>query len=69
MVCKFLEEYKDMKNIKIYIYNYFEYIFILTMLLTIIIIHYIIPNKLAFLSFYYLPILAIGYIFGKKSLS
>jgi HD-GYP domain-containing protein (c-di-GMP phosphodiesterase class II) len=56
-----------MENLKTYIFNYFEFIFILAILLTVVIIHYIIPHKLAFLSFYYLPILAMGYTFGKKS--
>ena len=56
-----------MENIKAYIFNYFEFIFILSILLTVVIIHYVIPHKLAFLSFYYLPILAMGYTFGRKS--
>ncbi len=56
-----------MDHLKQAVLNYFEYIFIAIILFTVLIFHYIIPHKLAFLNFYYLPVLAAGYILGRKS--
>ncbi len=50
-----------------YLAKNFESIFVLTVLLSMSLINYYIPYKLAFLNFYYIPILLASYYLGKKS--
>ena len=49
-----------------YFIQNFESIFVLTVLLSVSFINYFIPYKLAFLNFYYIPILLGSYFLGKK---
>lgn len=55
-----------MKNIINYLNDNLEQFFVLVVLLSIIIIGYFLPYKIAFLNFYYLPIMLMGYFMGKK---
>jgi len=56
-----------MIKIKQYFIKNFEQFFVLAILLSVIIINYYIPYKLAFLNFYYIPVLLASYFLGKKN--
>ncbi len=53
-----------MDSIKNYIYQHFEQIFVIVILIAVMLINHYIPNKAAFLNFYYLPIIVSGYLLG-----
>src|SRR5579884_1832926 len=57
-------------NLKAVVYVYFEknaeQIFILFVLLTTVTVNFFIPQKLAFLSFYFLPVIIGGYYLGRR---
>ncbi len=55
-----------MEGTKKFFSNYFEEMIIVLVLAVILFTHYLVPQKLAFLNFYYLPILLAGYICGKR---
>ena len=55
-----------MKKILNYLNDNLEQSFVLMVLLSIIIIGYFLPYKIAFLNFYYLPIMLMGYFMGKE---
>ncbi len=56
-----------MKEIKKYLLKNFELVFVLIIPLSVIVITCFLPHKIAFLNFYYLPILVAGYFLGKKA--
>jgi len=51
---------------KNYFIQHYEQIFVLTVLVSVSTINYFIPYKLAFLNFYYLPILIASYYLGRN---
>ncbi len=53
-------------RMKAYFIRNFESIFVLTILLSVSIINYYIPYKLAFLNFYYIPVLLASYFLGRN---
>jgi adenylate cyclase len=55
------------ERFKAYVLKNFEQLFVLTVLVTVVIVYYFLPNKIAFLNFYYLPVLLAGYVLGRKS--
>ncbi len=55
-----------MERLKKYFQRNFERIFILTILITVFFINYFIPQKIAFLNFYFLPIILAGYYLGLR---
>lgn len=55
-----------MKKIAAYFRENLEQSFVLLVLVSSIIINYFLPYKIAFLNFYYLPILLLGYFLGKQ---
>ena len=55
-----------MEKIKSYLLDNFEQSFILIILVTVFLINYYIPQKLAFLNFYFLPIILAGYYLGLR---
>lgn len=55
-----------MERIKTYVLQYFEVILILTITLALVVTNYFIDQKMAFLNFYYLPVLISGYFLGRK---
>lgn len=55
-----------MEKIKKYIFSNFEGIFVLLTLVSVAVVNYFVYSKLAFLNFYYLPIILIGYYLGKR---
>lgn len=56
-----------MEKIKSYLVNNFEQSFILVILVSVFLINYYIPQKIAFLNFYFLPIILAGYYLGLRS--
>jgi putative nucleotidyltransferase with HDIG domain len=56
-----------MNRIKLYIFNHFEQILILAVLLSVLFVHYFVLQKLAFLNFYYLPVLLAGFFLGRRT--
>jgi len=54
-------------RVKLYIFDNFEQLFVLAILVTVMGVNYLLVNKLAFLNFYFLPVLAAGYILGVRS--
>ena len=58
-----------MEALKRYLINNFEQIFALLILLSVAGITYFIPYKLAFLNFYFIPILVAAYYLGVRKAS
>ncbi len=55
-----------MEKIKVLVFNHFEKILILSLSLVVVLINFFVVQKLAFLNFYYLPVLVSGYVLGRK---
>lgn len=55
-----------MDRLKRYLLANFEHLFVLATLLSTAGVNYLIPTKLAFLNFYYLPIILAGYYLGRR---
>lgn len=55
-----------MKRIKDFIQRNFEQVFIVIVLATVFFINYFVPHKLAFLNFYFLPVILAGYYMGTR---
>ena len=62
------DAFSSMGVLRDYILKNFEGIFILLILVSVSLINYYIYSKVAFLNFYFLPILTAGYFLGKKRL-
>jgi putative nucleotidyltransferase with HDIG domain len=56
-----------MDRFKTYLYNHFEQVLILAVLLSILFVHYSVYQKMAFLNFYYLPVLLAGFFLGRRA--
>ncbi len=56
-----------MEEFKKYLNNNFEQILVFVVLLSVLLIHYFIDQKFAFLNFYYLPALLAGFFLGRRS--
>ncbi|MGH9895013.1 MAG: hypothetical protein ACREA0_24135, partial [bacterium] len=55
-----------MEPIKQYLLKNFEQAFVLLTLVATVLINYVIPQKISFLNFYYLPIILAGYYLGRR---
>ena len=55
-----------MERIKRYLLANFEHLFVLVILLSTAGVNYLVPTKLAFLNFYFLPIILAGYYLGRQ---
>ena len=55
-----------MEKFKSFVMKHFEESLILTIALIIIVVNFFVIQKLAFLNFYYLPVLVAGYVMGRK---
>lgn len=53
-----------MEKLKVYVIQNFEAIFVLLLLITIVLINLLVPFKIAFLNFYFLPVITAGYLLG-----
>ena len=56
-----------MENLRAYLLRNFEQAFVLSILVSVSLITYYIPYKLAFLNMYYIPILLAGYYLGTRA--
>jgi putative nucleotidyltransferase with HDIG domain len=55
-----------MDKFKSFVMNHFEESLVLAIALVIIVVNFLVVQKLAFLNFYYLPVLVAGYVMGRK---
>jgi len=55
------------ERIKRYLLANFEHLFVLVILLSTAGVNYLVPTKLAFLNFYFLPIILAGYYLGRRT--
>ena len=55
-----------MEKLKSFVMKHFEQLLVLTIALVIIVVNFFVIQKLAFLNFYYLPVLVAGYVLGRK---
>jgi hypothetical protein len=55
-----------MEKIKSFVMKHFEESLVLAIALIIIVVNFFVIQKLAFLNFYYLPVLVAGYVLGRK---
>lgn len=53
-----------MEKLKTYVIQNFEAFFVLVLLITIVLLNLLVPFKIAFLNFYFLPVIASGYLLG-----
>ena len=51
---------------KLFLYRYFERIFVLLLVGAMVVIHTLVEQKFAFLSFYYLPVILAGWATQKR---
>jgi len=57
---------RPLETAKLFFMRYFERLFVLTLVAATLLIHYWIEQKLAFLSFYYLPMILAGFYGGRR---
>jgi len=55
-----------MERLKRYLLDNFEQVFVLFVLVTVYIINYFMPQKIAFINFYFLPVIISGYFLGVR---
>jgi len=55
-----------MEKLKRYVFDHFESHFIFTILISVVLINFFVYSKIAFLNFYYLPIMLAGYYLGRR---
>ena len=55
-----------MEKVKNFVFKHFEKMLILSLSLVVVFINFFVVQKLAFLNFYYLPVLVAGYVLGKR---
>jgi len=55
-----------MEKFKSFVLKHFEELLVMTIALIIIVVNFFVIQKLAFLNFYYLPVLVGGYVMGRK---
>src|SRR5438093_13406734 len=53
------------EGLKAYLLKNFEQLFVLLTLVATVLINYVVPQKIAFLNFYFLPIILAGYFLGR----
>jgi hypothetical protein len=56
----------NLEQAKRFIYRHFERLLVLFLVASLLAIHFFVDYRLAFLSFYYLPIIAAGFLVGRK---
>ena len=55
----------SLEGLKAYLLRNFEQLFVLLTLVATVLINYLVPQKIAFLNFYFLPIILAGYFLGR----
>jgi HD-GYP domain-containing protein (c-di-GMP phosphodiesterase class II) len=61
-----LVQTRSLERAKQFFFKYFERIFVLLLVASLLFINYLIDEKFAFLSFYYLPIILAGFFGGRR---
>ena len=61
-----MDDSGNLEHAKRFIYRHFERLLVLFLVGSLLAIHFFIDHKLAFLSFYYLPVIAAGFLVGRK---
>jgi HD-GYP domain-containing protein (c-di-GMP phosphodiesterase class II) len=61
-----MDENATLERTKRFIYRHFERLLVLLLVGSLLLIHNFIEHKLAFLSFYYLPIIVAGFLLGRR---
>lgn len=56
-----------MDRVKHYMFNHFEPLLVLCTLLSVLFAHYLVYQKMAFLNFYYIPVLLAGFFLGRRA--
>lgn len=54
------------ERVKWFVFEHFERLLVVLLVMSLVAIHYFIDDKIAFLSFYYLPIIAAGFVLGRR---
>src|ERR1043166_5020777 len=57
---------RQLERAKAFFFRHFERIFVLLLVLAMAVIHALVDQKLAFLSFYYLPMILAGFYGGRR---
>ncbi len=57
---------RALERAKSFFFSHFERIFVVLLFASMLVIHYFVDEKLAFLSFYYLPIILAGFYGGRR---
>jgi len=57
---------RPLERAKLLFFRYFEQTFVLLLVLAMVAIHYLVEQKFAFLSFYYLPMILAGFYGGRR---
>lgn len=61
-----MTETVELEQAKRFVYRHFEKLLVLALVAATLVIHFLIEYKLAFLSFYYLPIITAGFLVGRR---
>ncbi|MGH7699141.1 MAG: HD-GYP domain-containing protein [Gemmatimonadales bacterium] len=61
-----MAQQRPMERVKLFIFRHFERVFILLLVGAMLGIHYVVEQKFAFLSFYYLPLILAGFYGGRR---
>ncbi|MBI2537737.1 MAG: HD domain-containing protein [Gemmatimonadetes bacterium] len=56
-----------MQKLKWLLFEHFEQLLVLLLVASLLVIHWLVDYKLAFLSFYYLPIIVAGFLVGRNT--
>ena len=56
-----------MQGLKTYLFKNFEQLFVLIILVSVVVLNYLVPYKLVFLNFYFIPIMLAAYYLGIRS--
>jgi hypothetical protein len=56
-----------LERLKELVHEHFERLLVVVLVASLLLINFVVDEKLAFLSFYYLPIIAAGFLLGRRS--
>jgi hypothetical protein len=65
-VAETMSDNTGLERAKRFTYKHFERLLVVFLVASLLLIHFYIDNKLAFLSFYYLPVIAAGFLVGQR---
>jgi hypothetical protein len=57
---------RPLESTKLFFLRHFERLFVLVLVASMLLIHYVVDQKLAFLTFYYLPMILAGFYGGRR---